>query len=231
MNWVVEASNVSKKYGTKAAIDNLTVSFPEGQITGLLGHNGAGKSTLFKMIVGLTRAQSGVIKVFGNEPSWKNNDKIAYLPDRARWYGYQTVEQAFVYANSIFPFFNMERAQEMAQFMSLDPDQKISSMSKGQEARLLLILCLARDVQLVLLDEPFSGIDLISREKIVNGIIDSMINRQQTIIISTHEIHEAESLFDHVVLLDQGRVVMAEDAEKLRAEKGSIESVYRSVFR
>lgn len=231
MKWAVETRNVSKKYGSKRAIDNLTVSFPKGQITGLLGHNGAGKSTLFKMIVGLVRANSGDITVFGNAPSWRHNANIAYLPDRARWYGYQTVHQALAYANSIFPLFNLQRAREMAQFMSLDPGQKISDMSKGEEARLLLILCLARDAELVLLDEPFSGIDLISREKIVNAIIDSMIDRQQTIIISTHEIHEAESLFDHVVLLDQGRVVLAEDAESLRAEKGSIESVYRSVFR
>jgi len=119
----------------------------------------------------------------------------------------------------------------MAKMMDLELTDKVSALSKGQGARLQVILCLARNVKLVLLDEPFSGIDLVSRERIIQSIIDSMLDKQQTIIISTHEIHEAESLFDHVVFLDQGKLRLEGNAEVLRQENGSIESIYRGLFR
>lgn len=119
----------------------------------------------------------------------------------------------------------------MVKIMDLDLAVQVSTLSKGQEARLHIILCLARRVKLVLLDEPFSGIDLLSRERIIQLIINSMIDQPQTILISTHEIHETEGLFDHVVFLNKGRLVLEGDAEALRQEKGSIESIYRGVFR
>lgn len=120
------------------------------------------------------------------------------MPDRGRWYEFHTVRQALEYSATVFPHFNQARADQLVTFMGLNYKAPVKSLSKGQEARLQLIICLARDVQLVLLDEPFSGIDLISREKIIQGIIESLAERKQTIIISTHEIHEAESLFDQV---------------------------------
>lgn len=221
---------VPKSFKKKAALDHLTVAFPTGQITGLLGPNGAGKSTLLKMLVGLVHPDEGTISVFGQTPGWRNNGEIAYLPDRGRWYELQTVAEALKYAHVIFPAFDLELARKMADSMDLDPAVQISTLSKGLEARLNLILCLARRVKLVLLDEPFSGIDLVSRDKITQNIIDSMLDLPKTIVLCTHEIHEAESIFDHVIFLDQGREVLAGNAEQLRAEKGSIESVYRGLF-
>lgn len=230
MSNALEIMNICKAYGTKQALTQLTVSFPEGQITGLLGPNGAGKSTLLKALVGLVKPDSGTIKVFGQQPHWKLNAEIAYLPDRAKWYKFHTIEQALIYAFKVLPNFNLERALQMAKIMDLELNDKVSTLSKGQEARLNVILCLARNVKLVLLDEPFSGIDLVSRERIIQSIIDSMLDHLQTIIISTHEIHEAESLFDHVVFLDKGQLILEGNAEVLRQEKGSVESIYRGLF-
>lgn len=135
------------------------------------------------------------------------------------------------YAHKILPGFDLSRAHQMTKMMDLELSDKVSTLSRGQEARLHVILCLARNVKLVLLDEPFSGIDLISRERIIQSIIDSMLDKQQTIIISTHEIHEAESLFDHVVFLGQGQLILEGSAEVLRQTNGSIESIYRGLFR
>lgn len=181
-------------------------------------------------LVGLVHQNEGTISVFGRSPSWRNNGEIAYLPDRGRWYDIQTIAEALAYAQVIFPAFDLDLARKMADSMDLDPAAQVSTLSKGLEARLNLILCLARRVRLVLLDEPFSGIDLVYRDKIIQNIIDSMLDLPKTIIICTHEIHEAESIFDHVIFLDQGRQVLAGNAEQLRAEKGSIESVYRGLF-
>lgn len=230
MTYLVEAHDLCKSYGSKKALDGLTLSIPSGKVIGLLGPNGAGKSTLLKIIAGVARPDSGDIEVLNQKPNWSLNNEIAYLPDRGRWYSFQTVNQALLYANAIFPQFDLVRAQEMAEVLGLDPSNRISSLSKGFEARLNLIFCLARRVQLVLLDEPFSGIDLVSREKIIQMIIDSLMERSQTLIISTHEIHESESLFDYVVFLDQGKQIYEGDTEELRAIKGSVESVYRGLF-
>lgn len=231
MSSALEINNLCKSYGSKKALTQLTVSFPEGQISGLLGPNGAGKSTLLKVLIGLVKPESGTIRVLGQQPNWKLNAEIAYLPDRAKWYKFHTIEQALSYAFKILPGFDLQRAHQMAKIMDLELNAKVSTLSKGQEARLYVILCLARKVKLVLLDEPFSGIDLVSRERIIQSIIDSMLDNQQTILISTHEIHEAESLFDHVVFLDQGRLILEGNAEALRQENGSIESIYRGLFR
>lgn len=231
MNSALEINNLCKSYGSKKALTELTVSFPEGQVTGLLGPNGSGKSTLLKSLVGLVKPESGTISVFGQQPSWKLNADISYLPDRAKWYKFHTVEHALSYAHKILPSFDLSRAHQMTKLMDLELTDRVSTLSKGQEARLQVILCLARNVKLVLLDEPFSGIDLVSREQIIQSIIDSMLDKQQTIILSTHEIHEAESLFDHVVFLDQGQLIQEGNTEVLRQENGSIESIYRGLFR
>ncbi|WP_434510273.1 ABC transporter ATP-binding protein [Desulfitobacterium sp. AusDCA] len=231
MSNIIDVQNVSKCYKQTNALDHLSLQFPEGQITGVLGPNGAGKSTLFKMIVGLTKPDSGQLFVSGHTPHWSNNSEIAYLPDRAQWYKFHTIEEALNYAKVIFPGFDHHKAIEMAKKMDLDFEARVRTLSKGQEARLHLILCLARKAKLVILDEPFSGIDLISRERIIQSIIDSTFEEEKSILISTHEIHEAESLFDHVSFIDQGQLVLDGNAEILRSEKGSIESIYRGLFR
>lgn len=230
MKAAVEINNLAKSFGVKHVIDNITISFEEGKVTGLLGPNGAGKSTLLKMLVGLVKPDSGSIRIFDQKPSVKLNSQIAYLPDRAGWYMFQTVKQALDYANSIFSDFDMEKADNMLKQMKLDPEMKVGNISKGQQACLYLIFCLARKASLCLLDEPFSGIDLISRERIIQSIIDSIFDSRQTIIISTHEIHESESLFEKVVFLDEGKIKLCGEVEELRKQGESLEAVYRRLY-
>lgn len=231
MNNIIETRNLFKTYDKKLAINNLSVSFPEGKVSGLLGPNGAGKSTLMKIMVGLVKANSGSLNILGENPSWKVNAEISYLPDRAKWYQYHTVEHALEYSHQIFPKFNLKKAKYMANLMKLDFSAKVHSLSKGQQACLMLVICLSRDTRLVLLDEPFSGIDLISRERIIHSIIDSLSEQKQTFIISTHEIYEAESLLEYVVFLDNGQLIKAGEAEVLRSQNDSIESLYRRLYR
>ncbi len=231
MNAIIETKNLFKTYDKKNAVSNLSVAFPQGKVSGLLGPNGAGKSTLLKLMVGLAKADSGSMTVMGEKPSWKVNAEISYLPDRAKWYGYHTVDHAIQYANELFPKFNLEKAGELINSMKLDRNARTDALSRGQQACLMLMICLARDSKLVLLDEPFSGIDLICRERIIHSIIDSLTEQKQTFIISTHEIYEAESLFEYAVFLDKGQLLMADEAEALRSQDGSIESIYRRLYR
>jgi ABC-2 type transport system ATP-binding protein len=223
--------SVTKLYGKQKALDNVSFEVKTGEIVGFLGPNGAGKSTLLKLITGLVKPDSGSITIMGENPSWAVNGEISYLPDRAKWYQHHTVEHALSYSSCIFPLFNLEKAREMADSMHLDFKSRVESLSKGQQLCLMLAICLARETKLVLLDEPFSGIDLICRERIIHSIIDSLDGQKQTFIICTHEIYEAESLFEYVVFLDNGQLLKADEAEALRAQGGSIESIYRRLYR
>ncbi len=229
--FAVTCMNVHKKYSGKSALNGLSLEIPKGKVTGILGPNGSGKSTLFKLMMGITQPSSGSIQVLGEEPGWKINRDIAYLPDRASWYPNQTVKDALDWAENLLPRFNRSKAEEMLEFMKLKLNQSTNGLSKGEEARMLLVLCIARDVPLILLDEPFSGIDLISREKIIAALIDLLSEGEQTVVLTTHEIYEAESLFDHVIFMEDGKVKQAGEAEQLRASYGSMENIYRELFR
>lgn len=227
----VKIEGLTKRYGSKRVLNDLTVRLPLNRVTGVLGPNGAGKSTLFRAIMGLIHPEEGLLEVLGSKPGWQINREIAYLPDRARFYSAHTVRRAMDWAHQLLPRFEMDRARSLMEWMGLDPEMRVGAMSKGQEARLMLLLCLARDVPMIVLDEPFSGIDKISRERIIEALIENMSDREQTILISTHEIDEVESLLDYVLFLDQGQVRLAGEAEALRAEHGSMESIYRQLFR
>jgi ABC-2 type transport system ATP-binding protein len=122
-------------------------------------------------------------------------------------------------------------ARVLAEFMKVDLDAHVRDMSRGQEARVMLILCIARRVPLIILDEPFSGIDAISRARIIDCLIDHISDGEHTVLISTHELYEAEALFDHAVFLDAGRVVLSGDADELRRQYGSMHSIMQILYR
>jgi ABC-2 type transport system ATP-binding protein len=239
-------THVTKRYGNHRAMNDLSWSAPGNRIVGVLGPNGSGKSTLFRLMTGLTRAESGDIKVFGKNPGWATNRNIAYLPDRARWYSHQSVSQAFDYAQRLLPGFDRAAAERLAEMMKISPNMRACGMSKGQEARLMLILCIARNVPLIILDEPFSGIDTVSREQIIDGLIHYMsevpavqpgstqsggsYTGGRTVLISTHEIYEAESLFDYAVFLNEGQVLLSGEADELRGRYGSMRSILKKLY-
>ncbi|PYI53892.1 ABC transporter ATP-binding protein [Paenibacillus flagellatus] len=227
---IISCKQATKRYGRKAALDGLTVDIPAGRIVGVLGPNGCGKSSFFRAIAGLVTPDEGTVEVFGRRPGWRTNGDIAYLPDRARWYPNYTAMQAIEWGQSFLPGFDMETAKRLAGWMDVELDTKIGGMSRGQEARVLLILCLARDVPLVMLDEPFAGIDVMSREAIVSGIIDHLESRDQTMLISTHDIQEVEGLFDYTVMMDRGKAIWSGETDDLRAEYGSLRDVFRTMY-
>lgn len=226
----VTCTDLKKRYGTRIALDGVTLEIPSGRIVGVLGPNGSGKSTLFRAMMGLTHLEAGTIRIMGAPPGWETNANIAYLPERARWYPGHTVQHAIQWGDALLPHFDRARATQLAKEMQLDLHQKIDGMSRGTEARLMFILCLARQVPLMILDEPFSGIDLISREQIIAALITWVSEQDTTVILSTHEISEAESLFDYIVFLRNGQSVQQGDADELRRAHGSIRDIMRNWY-
>lgn len=227
----VEVKNISKKYPGALALDEISVGFPKGQITGLVGPNGSGKSTLLKIITGLVVEDSGQVEIKGLE-NRRLMDHIAFLPEINHLYDWMTIKEAINFFANQYRDFSVEKAEELLEFMNLTTEQKIKALSKGMVARLKLVLVLARKAPLLILDEPLSGIDPNSRARILESLISEYESDFQSIVISTHEVVEAERFFDHVVFLEEGKVLLEGNTDDLRAERNkSVQELVREVFK
>jgi ABC-2 type transport system ATP-binding protein len=152
------------------------------------------------------------------------------LPDRSNLPGWLTVREWLGFAGGIYPDWDEAKAQELLRELSVSPESQISAMSRGGEARLQLLTCLSRQAPLVILDEPFTGVDLISRERIASAVVGELADGTRTFLIATHDIREMELMFDRLILIGEGRVQSIEDVELLRQSGKSVESRYREVF-
>ncbi len=227
----VVVRDLRKRYPKVEALKGVDLSLPQGEIWGLLGPNGSGKSTLLKCMVGLIHPDGGEIKILGQNPSRHTKAQIAFVPEVENLYRWMTIRQVLDFTATFYNDWQEESVSELLEFMRLDPAKKVSSLSKGMRARLKLILALARQAPVVLLDEPFSGIDPASRDRIVEGIVRQFKSDAQTMIISTHAVGDTEQLFDGVVFLDEGTISLQGNAEDLRQQHGkSINDLFKEVF-
>lgn len=228
---MIEFEQVSKRFGNIQALEQLNLQFGTGKIIGLFGPNGAGKSTAMKMIVGLNQPDGGRVLVDGQSPR-HSRDKVAFLPEIDHLYGWWTLKQAADFTRSFYADWDEEKYTELLSFLNLREDMKISKISKGQRAKCKLLLTVARRAPYLLLDEPLSGVDILTREEIINTLIHDFREGEQTIIISTHEINDVESLVDEVFFIDQGRIVVSGSAEELRLTRGlSLVEIMKEAFR
>jgi len=227
---VIEVKNVSKKYKRKQVLKDMSFTAEKGQITCLIGINGAGKTTIMKSIMALTPIDRGEILIDGKKISKDAYEKITYIPDRLTMSPNYTIAQSFEFMADFYKVWNEQRATELLAFFQLDPNDKISSLSKGNTAKVNLLLGLALDVDYILMDEPFSGIDIFSREQIAN-VFTSHLIENRGVIITTHEINDIEHLIDKAVLIGDGRVLREMNVEEMRETEGkSVVDVMREVY-
>lgn len=217
----IQLIDVTKKYGSEFALNQVSLQFESGKIYGLLGPNGSGKSTTLKMITGLVYPNSGNITVLGESVTRKISRKVAYLTEIDMFYDSFTVKNMINYYESQFPDFNLQKAQELLIEMKLTPNKKIKQLSKGNRGRLKLVLTIAREAPIVLLDEPFSGLDPMVRDSIVKSLLTYIDFEKQTVIIATHEIDEIEPIMDEVIAIYKGNIIGQENVEQLREKQGS----------
>lgn len=213
---MIKFQAVSKRYVTKNALHDVTLTLPKGRIVGVVGENGSGKSTMLKLMSGLLRPSKGRVFINDVEVDRKISESVAYLSELDAYYPFYTVGDHVDFFASQFFDFNKEKANRILQFMNLDADAKVKTLSKGNRGRLKIVLTLARAVPVILMDEPFSGLDPMVRESIVSGLISFINLENQTVIITTHEIHEIEPLLDTVVLIRNGDVLSVRDVEDIR---------------
>jgi ABC-2 type transport system ATP-binding protein len=215
-----ELNKVSKKYGNAHALRDVSMSFEKGKIYGLLGPNGSGKSTTLKLIAGLVNPTSGEVTISGEKVTRKASEKAGYLTELDMFYDSFTVEDMIDFYESQFPDFQRERALELLEFMELQPRMKIKQLSKGKRGRLKLVLVLSRKTEILLLDEPFSGLDPMVRDSIISSLLSYIDFDIQTVIIATHEINEIEALLDEAYIMQDGTVKNHCIVEELREESG-----------
>ncbi|BEV38464.1 ABC transporter ATP-binding protein [Bacillus stercoris] len=216
----IKLEHVSKKYGRHTAVDDVSFTLSSGRIYGLIGPNGSGKSTTLKMMAGLLFPTSGFVKVDGKQATRDMVRQTAYLTELDMFYPDFTVKDMVNFYQSQFPDFQTEQAYRLLNEMQLDPEKKIKKLSKGNRGRLKIVLALARQADVILLDEPFSGLDPMVRDSIVNSLVSYIDFEQQIVVIATHEIDEIETLLDEVIILANGEKVAQREVEDIREQEG-----------
>ncbi len=224
---LAKLSNVTKRYGKTDGVHDLSLELHPGQAVGLLGLNGSGKTTTLKLLAGMLFPTQGVVEVLGRTPR-ENRGQIAYLSDTDNLYAWMTPADAERFMLGLYPDFNPKRYRELLAFLEV-PKQGYRSMSRGQRARLRLAMVLARDARLFLLDEPLSGIDVISRDRILKSLVLEW-REDACLVLSTHEVSEAEGIFERVLLLKEGRLAMDARAEDLRLKGQSVKDAFIEVL-
>ncbi|MDD6771184.1 ABC transporter ATP-binding protein [Inconstantimicrobium porci] len=229
---MIEVKNIVKKYKRKTVLNDVSFTIKEGRITCLLGINGVGKSTTLKAIMGLIPINSGEILIDGEKISPSVYNKIAFIPDVLENYPNFTIAEQFEFMSTFYDNWDNDKAERMLQYFKLTKDKKISELSKGNAARVKLITGFAQKSKYLLMDEPFSGIDFLTREDFIGAMTGEFAEDGQSIVITTHEIMEIENIADDVILLEDGKVVKQFSAEEEREMNGqSIIDVMREVYR
>lgn len=210
MTPLIEARNLSLHYGRKAALQEVSFTVPAGRVVGLLGHNGAGKTTLMKALVG-TKAVKGNLTVLGLNPHTHRAEllqSLCYIPDVAVLPRWARVGDLITLMAGLQPKFSADRARALLRRTSVTERDKVKHLSKGMVTQLHLALVAAIDARLMVLDEPTLGLDVMSRKSFYEMLIDEWCDGERSVIISTHQVEEVETLLSDVIMLDEGRVVL-----------------------
>lgn len=217
---MIQITNAQKRFGAKRALDGLDLTLDPGKIIGIAGENGSGKSTLLKCIAGVGHLARGTIEIDGRPADRKQAAFLAYSPDVDLFYPYFTVKELFAFYGSQYADFNPEKALEVLDYLKVPLSLKMRSLSKGNRGRAKMAVTLGREARYYLMDEPFSGMDPMVRADLVKGLITFTDLERQTLILSTHEIRDVETLLDELVVLQAGKVLAHRSLEEVREETG-----------
>ncbi|MCL2811062.1 MAG: ABC transporter ATP-binding protein [Clostridia bacterium] len=231
MPHILECKGLVKRFGKKEALAGIDLVLEPGRIVGLLGPNGSGKTTLIKLINGLLVPTEGTIRIGGFPPSVESKRLISYLPEHTYLSDWMRVRDLFAFFKDFYTDFNLNKAEDMLQRLSIAPGDRIKTLSKGNKEKVQLILVMSREAQLYLLDEPIGGVDPAARDYILSTIL-SNYSESATVLISTHLIADVERVLDHIVFIREGKILRSEQVDTLREQEGkSVDAVFREVFK
>ena len=216
---VVQLDGVTRRFGSTTALWDVSLSVPRGTVFGLVGVNGAGKTTLLKHVLGLLKAQTGRVRVFGLDPVADPVgvlSKIGYLSEEKDLPDWMRVDELLHYSRAFYSSWDDQYAEELRQAFELDPAKKIKQLSRGQRARTGLLVALAHRPEILVLDEPSTGLDPIVRRDILAAIIRTISEEGRTVLFSSHLLDEVDRVCDHVTMIDRGRIVLCGELDRIK---------------
>lgn len=215
MSLIIDAKNLNKRYGTTKALDGVDLKVEKGRILGLIGPNGAGKTTLLKALLGLTSVD-GDLSVLGLDPRSKRHElmqKICFIADVAVLPRWLKVNQALEFVAGVHPRFNRDKAEAVLAKTDIRSDSRVRELSKGMIVQLHLAIVMAIDAELLILDEPTLGLDILFRKAFYEQLLNEYFDEERTILITTHQVEEVENLLTDLVFIKDGRILLDESME------------------
>ncbi len=226
---IIHVSSLKKSYGRKLVLDDINFEIAEGSVVGLLGPNGCGKTTLIKILTGLIKDHSGTVRIDNDEPGPYTKSIVAYLPDKSYLPDWMKPKDAIGYFSDFYADFDKEKAEKMVHDFGLDENQRLKTMSKGQQEKLNLILVMCRRAKLYILDEPLGGLDPAARSFVLDLIMNNYA-KDSTVLISTHLIGDVERIFNRVLMISGGKLIVNSHVDEIREKGKSVEEVFKEVF-
>jgi ABC-2 type transport system ATP-binding protein len=217
---LLRLDGVRREIGTLVILDSVSASLAHGERVGLVGANGAGKTTLLKHLLGLLRAQTGSVRVFGLDPVSDPVgvlSRIGYLSEERELPEWMRVDELMRYTQAFHPTWDAAYARELVETFALDPSRKVKELSKGMRAQAGLLVAVAHRPELLILDEPSSGLDAMVRRDILDAIVRTVADDGRTVIFSSHLLEEVERMSDHVTMIHNGRVTLSGPIDDVRS--------------
>ena len=219
MSNIITTTNLTKRFGSLTAVDNLSLSVPEGSIFAFLGPNGAGKTTTIKLLLNLITPDVGTSEIFSVKSGALGPaefSQIGYVSENQKIYDWMTVKQLIAFCKPLYPAWDDAFCGRLIKQFDLPLDRTISGFSRGMKIKTAFLVSLAYRPRLLVLDEPFTGLDPLVRDELINGILELTDAERWTVFISSHDIHEVETLADVVGFLDRGKLKLSESLESLQ---------------
>ncbi len=219
---------LSHRFGPRLVLDGLDLEVPEGAFYALLGANGAGKTTLLQLLTGARRVQRGSVSLFGvplAQLPWQQRQQVTYVAEGQELPEWMRLAQLEAFCAPLHPGWDASLAVALRRRFDLDPSQRLGAMSRGQRMKAALLCALAPRPRLIVMDEPFTGMDVAVKDELVRGLLDAASLEGATVLLSTHDIAEVEPLADWVGFLDGGRIILAAPLDELRSQYKRVELV------
>jgi ABC-2 type transport system ATP-binding protein len=215
----IESKGLSYRASPQFAIENLTLTVPPGALYGFLGPNGCGKTTTIRLLLGLLRPDAGSVRLLGHPVPDALPAALArtgVIPDRPHLHPYLTVSESLAFHRAFYPGWDARWAAELVGEFRLTPEQKLAGLSKGETAKLMMLLALCQKPDLLVLDEPMDGLDPVVRRDVLSALLDYVSTRGATVFVSSHLVHELERFCDWIGVMDRGRLVVELPMDEFR---------------
>lgn len=227
----IAVRGLSKRYRRTAVLKDLSFSVPRGCICGFLGANGAGKTTTLRVLMGLLPADSGCVRVLGLDPAkaaFELRQRIGYVPDVSHVYQWMSVKEAFRFVAGVYRAWDAVQWREMCELLALPMDRLVKQLSRGELAKLNLIIAMSHRPELLIMDEPTTGLDPLVRDEFLDAVLQLSHARGTTVLFSTHILADVDRTADRLVVMNDGRAIAEDSMEALRSRYSKASFLFQS---